>query len=139
MANIRDQCSWVHSAEPEKATEKAKDLVRMTVGRTVGLLPLVESTVPVKNAALIIGGGVGGMTAGLSIADQGYQVHLVEKENILGGMARDIHETLDKSDVSAFEQYAQTLHKHGVVATAGVIVILPGLTLLQQQAKIKLK
>jgi heterodisulfide reductase subunit A len=102
MANIRDQCSWVHSAEPEKATEKAEDLVRMTVGRTVGLLPLVESTVPVKNAALIIGGGVGGMTAGLSIADQGYQVHLVEKEDILGGMALDIHETLDESDVSGF-------------------------------------
>jgi heterodisulfide reductase subunit A len=102
MANIRDQCSWVHSAEPEKATEKAKDLVRMTVGRTVGLLPLVESTVPVKNAALIIGGGVGGMTAGLSIADQGYQVHLVEKEDILGGMALEIHETLGKNDVSAF-------------------------------------
>lgn len=102
MANIRDQCSWVHSAEPDKATEKAKDLVRMTVGRTVGLKPLVESTVPVKNAALIIGGGVGGMTAALSIADQGYRVFLVEKENILGGMAREIHETLDKSNVSAF-------------------------------------
>jgi len=102
MANIRDQCSWVHSSEPDKATEKAKDLVRMTVGRTAGLRPLVESAVPVKNAALIIGGGIGGMTAGLSIADQGYQVHLVEKEDILGGMAREIHQTLDKSDVSAF-------------------------------------
>jgi heterodisulfide reductase subunit A len=102
MANIRDQCSWVHSTEPDNATEKAKDLVRMTVGRTAGLRPLVESAVPVKNAALIIGGGIGGMTAGLSIADQGYQVYLVEKENILGGMAREIRQTLDKSDVTAF-------------------------------------
>jgi heterodisulfide reductase subunit A len=102
MANIRDQCSWVHGTEPDKATEKAKDLVRMTVGRTAGLKPLTESTVPVKNAALVIGGGIGGMTAGLAIADEGYLVHLVEKENILGGMARDIQQTLDGSDVPAF-------------------------------------
>jgi heterodisulfide reductase subunit A len=102
MANIRDQCSWVHSSEPDKATEKAKDLVRMTVGRVAGLKPLTEETVPVKGAALVIGGGVAGMTAALAIADQGYPVHLVEKENTLGGMAREIYQTLDKSDVSAF-------------------------------------
>jgi heterodisulfide reductase subunit A len=102
MANIRDQCSWVHSAEPDKATEKAKDLVRMTVGRTLGLMPLIEETVPVKNAALVIGGGIGGMTAALAVADQGYPVHLVEKETALGGMARQVHRTLDNSDIEAF-------------------------------------
>jgi heterodisulfide reductase subunit A len=102
MANIRDQCSWVHSAEPDKATEKAKDLVRMTVGRTLGLMPLIEGTVPVKNTALVIGGGIGGMTAALAVADQGYPVHLVEKETALGGMARQVHRTLDNSDIDAF-------------------------------------
>ena len=71
MANIRDQCSWVHSGEPDKATEKAKDLVRMTVGRVAGLKPLKEETVPVKNGALVIGGGIGGMTAALAIAEAG--------------------------------------------------------------------
>ena len=71
MANIRDQCSWVHSGEPDKATEKAKDLVRMTVGRVKGLKPLTEGTVPVKNSALVIGGGIGGMTAAFAIAEAG--------------------------------------------------------------------
>ncbi|MDD5675530.1 MAG: FAD-dependent oxidoreductase, partial [Chitinivibrionales bacterium] len=102
MANIRDQCSWVHSGEPDSATNKAGDLVRMIVGRTAGLQPLKEETVPVKNAALVIGGGIGGMTAALSLAEQGYPVHLVEKENALGGMAHQVHRTLDKSNVGAF-------------------------------------
>jgi heterodisulfide reductase subunit A len=102
MANIRDQCSWVHSGEPDRATEKAKDLVRMTVGRTAGLRPLREETIPVKSIALVIGGGIGGMTAALAIADQGYPVHLVEKENMLGGMAHDIFQTLDGGMVQTF-------------------------------------
>jgi heterodisulfide reductase subunit A len=101
MANIRDQCSWVHSSEPGKATDKAQDLVRMTVGRTAGLMPLKEETMPVKNAALIIGGGIGGLTAALAIAKQGYQVHLVEKENHFGGMARHINRTLDNGNVQS--------------------------------------
>jgi heterodisulfide reductase subunit A len=102
MANIRDQCSWVHSGEPDKATEKAKDLVRMTVGRVKGLKPLTEGTVPVKNSALVIGGGIGGMTAAFAIAEEGYPVHLVEKENTLGGMAREVYTTLDGGNVQAF-------------------------------------
>ena len=101
MANIRDQCSWVHSSEPDKATEKAKDLVRMTVGRTAGLMPLKEETIPVQGAALVIGGGIGGMTAALALARQGYPVHLVEKDNVLGGMARQLNETLDNGNVQA--------------------------------------
>ncbi|MGA2507059.1 MAG: 2Fe-2S iron-sulfur cluster-binding protein [Chitinispirillaceae bacterium] len=102
MANIRDQCSWVHSGEPDKATEKANDLVRMTIGRVAGLQPLKETAIPVKGSALVIGGGIGGMTAALAIAEQGYPVHLVEKENILGGMARHIYRTLDGSIVQTY-------------------------------------
>jgi heterodisulfide reductase subunit A len=101
MANIRDQCSWVHSGEPDRATEKAKDLVRMTVGRVAGLTPLKESTIPVRNAALVIGGGLAGMTAALSLAQQGYPVHLVEKETP-GGIARRIYTTLDGSHVQPY-------------------------------------
>jgi heterodisulfide reductase subunit A len=102
MANIRDQCSWVHSGNPDKATEKAVDLVRMAVGRTARLMPLEQEMVPVNSAALVIGGGVAGMTAALSLADQGFPVHLVEKEAELGGTARQLHHTLDGRDIQAF-------------------------------------
>ncbi|MGD0383609.1 MAG: FAD-dependent oxidoreductase, partial [Thermoguttaceae bacterium] len=102
MANIRDQCSWVHSGDPDKATEKAIDLVRMAVGRTARLMPLQQEMVPVNNAALVIGGGVAGMTATLSLADQGFPVHLVEKEAELGGTARQLHHTLDGRNIQAF-------------------------------------
>jgi heterodisulfide reductase subunit A len=102
MANIRDQCSWVHSGNPDKATEKAVDLVRMAVGRTARLMPLQQEMVPVNNAALVIGGGVAGMTAALTIADQGFPVHLVEKDTELGGTARQLHHTLDGRDIQAF-------------------------------------
>jgi heterodisulfide reductase subunit A len=88
MANIRNQCSWVHSHEPEVATEKAKDLVRMSVARAALLQPQHTFDVPVKHAALIVGGGVAGMTAALSLAEQGFPVHLIEKETELGGNLR---------------------------------------------------
>jgi len=90
MANIRDQCSWVHMQQPEEATEKAKDLVRMAVAKARRLEPIETGFVPVTPKALVIGGGVSGMTAALSIASQGYGVYLVEKEDTLGGMARRI-------------------------------------------------
>jgi len=102
MANIRDQCSWVHPGRPQAATEKAVDLVRMAVGRAARLTPLVEETVPVNRAALVVGGGIAGMTAALALADQGFPVHLVEKGDRLGGTARQIHHTLDRDDVQAF-------------------------------------
>ncbi len=85
MANIRDQCSWVHMHEPEKATEKAKDLVRMAVAKARLLEPLKRSKLGVTRSAVIIGGGLAGMTAALEIADQGYPVHIIEKEGQLGG------------------------------------------------------
>lgn len=90
MANIRDQDSWVHQNEPEAATEKAKDLMRMAVARVRGEGALPYNTVPVTKAALVIGGGVSGMTAALSFADQEYPVTLIEKSDMLGGNGRKV-------------------------------------------------
>lgn len=91
FANIRDQCSWVHMNEWEKATEKAKDLVRMSVMRASVLEPLEETTISIHPAALVIGAGISGMTCALSIASQGFDVFLVEKENHVGGLLRSLH------------------------------------------------
>ena len=90
MANIRDQCSWVHMHEPEKATEKAKDLVRMAVAKARLLKPQEEPEIDIEPSSLVIGGGISGLTAALSLAKQGFRVHLVEKEDQLGGMLRDL-------------------------------------------------
>ncbi|MFH1059063.1 MAG: CoB--CoM heterodisulfide reductase iron-sulfur subunit A family protein [Pseudomonadota bacterium] len=102
MANIREHCSWVHSKEKEAATAKAKDIIRMSVARAGLLEPLQEFDLPVDKRALVVGGGVAGMTAALSIAQQGHEVHLVEKEAELGGMARRIRYTLEGDDVQGF-------------------------------------
>ncbi|HET6421137.1 MAG TPA: FAD-dependent oxidoreductase, partial [Geobacteraceae bacterium] len=85
MANIRDQASWVHSANPQGATEKAVDLVRMATARAARLFPLMTERLPVVQEALVIGGGPSGMTTALSLAGQGFPVHLVEKADRLGG------------------------------------------------------
>ncbi|HDH25622.1 MAG TPA: FAD-dependent oxidoreductase [Actinobacteria bacterium] len=90
MANIRDQCSWVHRNEPAAATEKAKELVKMAVAKSRLLEPLYIRPVPVTSAALVIGGGIAGMSAALNLADQGFAVHLVERESELGGNLRHI-------------------------------------------------
>ncbi len=87
MANIRDQCSWVHMHEPEAATEKAKDLVRMAVAKALHLAALPERSLDVKPSALVIGGGLAGMSAALAIARQGFECSLVEREKGLGGQA----------------------------------------------------
>jgi len=104
LANIRDQCSWVHMHEPEEATEKAKDLVRMSVSKARNLVPLQEQEININHQGLIIGGGIAGMTASLNLADQGYEVFLVEKNEYLGGFARNIYETLENNDVQKFLQ-----------------------------------
>jgi len=91
MANIRDQCSWVHMHEYDKATIKAKDLVRMAVAKTRLLEPLQTRSVPVNKSALVIGAGVAGMTSALELADQGFDVYLVEREKDIGGHLRRIH------------------------------------------------
>jgi heterodisulfide reductase subunit A-like polyferredoxin len=98
MANIRDQCSWVHATHMPEATEKAKDLVRMAVARVATLEPLHEHAAEVKRRGLIIGGGLSGMTAALEMAGQGYETVLVEREKELGGNLRRIHYTADGAD-----------------------------------------
>ncbi|MBC7108026.1 MAG: CoB--CoM heterodisulfide reductase iron-sulfur subunit A family protein [Methanomassiliicoccales archaeon] len=85
MANIRDQCSWIHMHEPEKATKKSMDLVRMAVAKVRLAEPLKKFKLPVNQTAVIIGGGLAGMTAALEIAAQGFNVHLIEKTDRLGG------------------------------------------------------
>ncbi|MCK4455293.1 MAG: FAD-dependent oxidoreductase, partial [Thermoplasmata archaeon] len=101
MANIREHCSWVHSKEPEKATQKAKDLVRMAVAKAALLEPIPPIKISIGKSALIIGGGITGMTAALGIADQGFDAYLVEKKDELGGITRRIHFALTGEDVQA--------------------------------------
>ncbi|MCF8109711.1 MAG: FAD-dependent oxidoreductase [Desulfohalobiaceae bacterium] len=93
MANIRNQCTWCHAREKDKATEKSKDLVRMAVAKAALLEPIPDLSVDVNTAALVIGGGVAGMTASLSLAGQGFPVTLVERTPELGGAAREVHTT----------------------------------------------
>ena len=102
MTNIRDQCSWVHKDDPVAATDKAVDLMSMAVARARHLKPLATGQLPVTASALIIGGGLAGMTAALAIADQGFEVHLVEKEAVLGGNLRHVHTTLEGADVQSY-------------------------------------
>ena len=91
MANIREHVSWVHPHDPEKATRKAKDIVRMAVAKAALLEPQTEPEVEVKGSSLVIGAGVAGLTAALSMASQGFKVYLIEKEKELGGMARRLY------------------------------------------------
>ena len=100
MANIRNQCSWVHSEEKEDATEKAKDLVRMAVARAQQLQPLLQPTVSVDNRALVIGGGLSGMAAALGLANQGFHTYLIEQSGELGGNALRLIKTWKGEDIS---------------------------------------
>jgi heterodisulfide reductase subunit A len=93
MANIRNQCTWVHQSEPEAAAEKCRDLINMAVAKARLLRPLEYISVGVNNKALVVGGGVTGMTSALALADQGYQVSLVERKDKLGGNALRLHTT----------------------------------------------
>ena len=102
MANIRNQDSWIHSKDPEAATEKAKDLVRMSVARAAKLKTLKEKVVPITKQALVIGGGVAGMNAALSLGKQGFDAVLVEKESRLGGFSRKLHHTIEGEDIQAY-------------------------------------
>jgi len=99
MANIRNQCSWVHSNAPEKATEKAKDLVRMAVRKVAMLEPLEELELEVNQAALVIGGGIAGMAAAKNLASQGYTTYLIEKSDRLGGNALSLFKTWKGEDI----------------------------------------
>ena len=109
MTNIRDQCSWVHQREPEEATRKAKDLVKMAIAKARYLEPLEEVSIDLVNKALVVGGGLAGMTATLSLAEQGFETHLVEKEAELGGYLRNAHYTLSGDDIEGY--LAQTVDR----------------------------
>ncbi|MEW5910615.1 MAG: FAD-dependent oxidoreductase, partial [Thermodesulfobacteriota bacterium] len=99
MANIRNQCAWVHGTTPEAATEKAKDLTRMAISKVALLQPLKEPELSINQWALIIGGGVAGMTAARSLSDQGYQCHLIEHDDRLGGRALRLYQTWEGEDL----------------------------------------
>ena len=102
MANIRNQCSWVHKDDPEGATKKAIDLLTMAVRKASLLKPLSEPILTVNQNALVIGGGVAGMSAAKNLADQGYNTFLIEKNAVLGGNALKVHETWCGDNVSEF-------------------------------------
>ena len=112
MANIRNHCSWVHPQEPEKATRKSIELIRAAVGRAVHLEPLQESAYPVVDRGLVIGGGLAGMTAALTLADQGFPVTLVEKGPQLGGVARLLTETLEGDSPAGLIRFLQERVRH---------------------------
>jgi heterodisulfide reductase subunit A2 len=99
MANIRNQDSWVHASDPQGATEKAKDLVRMAVAKVSLMGPLMETDIPMSPRALVVGGGIAGMTAAKNLALYGYTVFLVERSSLLGGQARRLFKTWQGEDV----------------------------------------
>jgi len=102
FANIREHCSWVHQKAPEDATQKAKGLARQAVAKAALLEPLAPMELPVNHDAIVIGGGVAGMTAALELANHGCQVHLVEREKELGGNFRHVHFTMDGLPAQGF-------------------------------------
>ena len=102
MANIRDQNTWVHMKEPQKATQKAKDLVRMAVAKAALVEPLHQVSLDIKKSLLVVGGGAAGMEAALSAADQGVDVHLVENTAVLGGVARHLNATWQGEEIQDY-------------------------------------
>jgi len=116
MANIRDQCTWVHMQDPEKATEKAKDLVRMAVARAATLEQLHEIPQRICQEALVVGGGVAGMTAALGLAEQGFKAYLIERENRLGGYALRLHTTWKDERVQPYvEEMVKEINEHTLI------------------------
>jgi heterodisulfide reductase subunit A len=100
MANLREQCSWVHLNEPDAATQKAEDLVRMAVFRARLLRPLEQEKLPLTKRTLVVGGGIAGIQAALDLADNGYDVVLVEKNASIGGRMAQLDKTFPTMDCS---------------------------------------
>jgi len=100
IANLREQCSWVHMNEPALATQKAEDLVRMAISRARLLYPLSEEVLPMTKRALVIGGGIAGIQAALDLADNGYEVVMVEKAPSIGGTMAQLDKTFPTMDCS---------------------------------------
>jgi heterodisulfide reductase subunit A len=109
LADIREQCSWCHMHDNENATHKAIEIVNMNVAKTRLLVPVTTASVGVNHTALVIGGGIAGMNASLSLAAQGYGVHLIEKEEQLGGLLAGVYTTVEGDDVQTF--LAETIKK----------------------------
>ena len=129
MANIRDQCSWIHMHEPKAATKKSKDLVRMAVAKSRLLEPLQNLTLKVNQAAMVIGGGVTGMTAALELAKQGFKVSLVEKEKELGGNTKKLYYLPSGDDPLAFVKELDkeiSAHPNITVYTGAKIKMIDG-------------
>lgn len=119
MVNIRDQCSWVHANEPEAATDKSMDLVRMAVAKARGMKPLPEQTVPVTPRALVIGGGIAGMTSALTLAAQGFDSLLLEKGKELGGNLGMLNTTLAGDETAAYlKQLTEAVRKNKKITVA---------------------
>jgi heterodisulfide reductase subunit A-like polyferredoxin len=113
MANIRNQCSWVHSDQSELATQKSKDLIRMSVKRLTRQEPIVSQPVPVLPVGLVVGGGLAGLTAAKTIADQGFRTHIVEQSDYLGGRYQDSLPTLEGFDPAAYiPELIEAVEKH---------------------------
>ncbi len=102
MANIRNQCTWVHSYDKKVATEKSKDLVRMATARVSILEPLTTTQVEIEHSGLVVGGGIAGMTTALELAAGGFEVSLVERESELGGNLRHVYRTASGDDPQEF-------------------------------------
>lgn len=100
MANLREQCSWVHMNDRDNATAKAETLVNMAIARVRQLEPLYEDTLPLTQKTLVIGGGIAGIQAALDLADSGYDVTLVEKNASIGGIMAQIDKTFPTMDCS---------------------------------------
>ena len=101
MANIRNHNSWVHKNNPELATDKAKDLVRMAVSKVALQDPLKEAELEINQTAMVVGGGISGMAAARSLARQGYETHIIERDSQLGGQARNLYRTAKGEDIQA--------------------------------------
>ena len=113
FANIREQCAWVHQGEPEAALAKALDLVAMAVSRAAVLSPIQPQSFPVIPRALVLGGGVAGLSAALTLADQGFHTYLVERQSTLGGLARELYFTLEGPDPQEFlHQLQAAVYNH---------------------------
>jgi heterodisulfide reductase subunit A-like polyferredoxin len=100
MANLREQCSWVHMKEPKAATAKAEDLIKMSISRVRLLYPLYEETIPLTKRTLVIGAGIAGIQAALDLADSGYEVVMVEKSPSIGGTMAQLDKTFPTMDCS---------------------------------------
>ena len=133
IANIRDQSTWVHNRQPERAAEKSKFLIRMAVAGVQKARPLADHSLPMNKDVLVVGGGVAGMQASLSLAEQGFKVYLAEKSAKLGGVASGIRRTLEGYDVQAFvnDLIRRTENHDNIQVLTGAIIVdhsgIPGM------------